>query len=64
MPLKKGKSKKVVSDNIAEMMSSYAETGKIGNIFPKNKKHAREIAIAAAMNTAGKSKKSSRKKKK
>jgi uncharacterized protein YoaH (UPF0181 family) len=42
MPLKKGKSKKVVSENIREMMHSG---------------HSQKQAIAAAMNSAGKSKK-------
>jgi hypothetical protein len=40
MPLKKGKSKKVISENIAEMISSG---------------HKRSQAIAAALNTARKS---------
>ncbi len=46
MPLKSGK--KNLSSNIAEMMRSYKETGKIGNTTPKNKKHAAKIAAAAA----------------
>ena len=41
MPLKKGKSRKVISDNIAEMMHSG---------------HPQAQAIAAAMNMAGKKK--------
>lgn len=48
MPLKKGKSKKVQSSNIKEMMDAYDKTGKIGNITPRNRKHAQEIAIAAS----------------
>ena len=56
MPLKSGKSKKTISSNIREMVRSYEETGRIGNIRPKNKKHAVKIAVAAAMRKAGKSK--------
>lgn len=57
MPLKKGKSKKTISQNIAEMMDSYAKTGKIGNIKPRNRRHAMQIANAAAHTKAGKGKK-------
>lgn len=48
MPLKGGKSKSAISKNIKEMMQKYHDTGKIGNTTPKNKKHALEIASAAA----------------
>lgn len=64
MPFKKGKSKKVVRENIAELMESYQDTGKIGNITPKNKEHARKIAVAIAMDKAGKTDKSKKRKKK
>ena len=46
MPLKKGKSRKVISDNIAEMMHSG---------------HPQAQAIAAAMNMAGKKKRAAAK---
>lgn len=49
MPLKAGKSKKTVSNNIAEMMRSWKKTGKIGNTRPKNKAQALKIAQAAAI---------------
>ena len=54
MPLKGGKSDKAHSDNVAEMMRKYNDTGKIGNITPKNKKHALAIANAAAYRQARK----------
>ena len=57
MPLKAGKSKAMISANIAEMMRSWKETGKIGNIRPKNKKEALKIAQAAAYRKAGRTRK-------
>ena len=48
MPLKPGKSQKVRSENIAEMMRSWEKTGKIGNTSPKSAKEALKIANAAA----------------
>lgn len=48
MPLKAGK--KNFSSNMEEMMGKYKMTGKMssGKIKPRNKKHARRIALAAA----------------
>lgn len=57
MPLKKGKSKKVISENIGEMMNKFDETGTIGNSTPANRKKAQKQAVAAALNKAGKSRK-------
>ncbi|MDI3281610.1 MAG: hypothetical protein QJR13_09590 [Bacillota bacterium] len=57
MPLKPGRSDEVISRNIEELMHTYHETGKIGNIKPKNEKHAREIATAIAYREAGRSRK-------
>lgn len=48
MPLFKGKSSKIVSQNIREMMDAFKKTGKIGNTKPKSAAHARRIAAAAA----------------
>jgi len=56
MPLRKGKSKKIISQNIEELINAYKERGKIGKIKPKSKKHARKIAVAIAMKKAGLSK--------
>ncbi|HOM27150.1 MAG TPA: hypothetical protein PKV21_06555 [bacterium] len=55
MPLKKGKSKKVISENIKELIHSYEEKGKIGNVKPKSKKQAQKIAVAIALQQARKS---------
>lgn len=54
MPLKSGKSKATISNNIAEMIRAYKKSGKIGNTKPKNKKHAAKIAAAAAYSKARK----------
>jgi hypothetical protein len=57
MPLKKGKSSKVVNSNIKELVDEYTKgDGKIGNIKPKNKKHAQKIAVAIALKESGKGK--------
>jgi len=57
MPLKPGRSKKVISANIREMMRKYERTGKIGNTRPKNKQQAVRIASAAAYRKARQGKK-------
>jgi len=55
MPLKQGKSQKVVSSNIGEMVGSYKKTGKIGTSKPKSKEKAIKQATAIALSEAGKS---------
>ena len=50
MPLKSGK--KNVSSNIKELMDTYKSSGKIGNVTPKNKKHAAKVAAAIAYKKA------------
>jgi hypothetical protein len=55
MPLKKGSSKKTISGNIGELMSSYKKTGKIGTSKPKSTAKASKQAIAIALSEAGKS---------
>lgn len=54
MPLRKGKSQKIISSNIREMIDSWKETGKIGNTKPKSMAQAIRIASAAAYTTARK----------
>lgn len=58
MPLKKGKSKKIISENIGELVDTYKETGKIGTSNPKSKKAAIKQSIAIAYSNARKTKKS------
>lgn len=52
MPLKKGKSKKVISDNIKEIMHSYHKKGRIGTSIPETNKKAQKQAIAIAISMA------------
>jgi len=54
MPLKKGKSKKVISENIEEIMHSYHEKGTIGTSSPKSNEKAQKQAIAIAFSMAKK----------
>ena len=56
MPLKKGKSKKVISENIRELMHSFHQTGKIGTSTPESNKKAQKQAIAIAFDMAEKKK--------
>lgn len=59
MPLKPGKSDKVVSENIKELMEDYKHgDGKIGNNRPANATKAQKMAVAIALKKAGKSRKS------
>ena len=57
MPLKKGRSRKVVDSNISELVRTYKQTGKIGNSKPASGKKAQDQAAAIAMERAGKSRK-------
>jgi len=56
MPLKKGKSKKVISENIEEIMHSYHEKGMIGTSVPASNSKAQKQAIAIAFSLAKKKK--------
>ena len=57
MPLKAGKSNKVVSGNISEMMHKYKATGEIGTSKPASAGKAQKQAVAIALSKAGKSRK-------
>lgn len=57
MPLKKGKSQKVISSNIKELVKSYKQNGKIGNSEPESMEKAQKQAAAIAYSKANKSKK-------
>lgn len=57
MPLKSGKSKKVIGENIAEMTRKYKATGKIGTSKPKSMRAAQKQAAAIAYSKAGRSRK-------
>lgn len=56
MPLKSGKSQKVISENIGEMVRSYKKKGTLGTSKPKSKSAAVKQAVAIAYSKAGKSK--------
>jgi len=60
MPLKRGKSAKVVSENIKELLDEYKRgDGKIGNTRPTSAKKAQKMAVAIALKKAGKARKPS-----
>jgi predicted RNase H-like HicB family nuclease len=60
MPLKRGKSGKVVSENIKELLEEYKHgDGKIGNNRPASAKKAQQMAVAIALKKAGKARKPS-----
>jgi hypothetical protein len=54
MPLKKGKSNKVISFNIKELVDAYKTKGKIGTSKPASKAKAIKQAVAIAYSKAGK----------
>lgn len=56
MPLKKGRSKKVIGSNIGEMVRKFKKTGKIGTSSPGGMKSAVSQAAAIAYSKAGKAK--------
>ena len=55
MPLKAGSSQQTIAANIGELRGTYKQKGKIGNVKPRSKEHARKISVAIAMKKAGKS---------
>jgi hypothetical protein len=56
MPLKKGRSPKVISSNISEMMKKYERSDKIGTSKPSSKGKALDQAVAISLSSAGKKK--------
>lgn len=48
MPLIKSGSEEALSNNIAEIIRSYKQTGKIGKASPSSLAKARKMAIAAS----------------
>ena len=54
MPLKKGKSKKVISSNVKELLHNYKKKGTIGTSRPKSIKQAQKQAAAIAYSKARK----------
>jgi hypothetical protein len=52
MPLKKGKSKKVINSNIKELLHNYKKDGTIGTSHPKSMKKAQKQAVGIAYDKA------------
>ena len=48
MPLKKGKTNKILHQNISELMGTFKKSGKIGTSKPKSKKAAQKQSAAIA----------------
>ena len=62
MPLKKGSSEAVVSSNIGTLVDDWKKNGSIGTSHPPSKEKAVKQAVAIALNKAGKSRNTVRKK--
>ena len=54
MPLQKGKSKKVISSNIKELLHKFKQDGAIGTSHPKSMEKAQQQAVAIAYTEARK----------
>ena len=54
MPLKNGKSKKVISSNVEELLHEFKQTGTIGTIHSKSMEKAQKQAVAIAYSKAKK----------
>ena len=58
MPLKKGSSNKVVSQNVRKVMREWEQGGTLGNSpRPKSRQAALKQAVAASLSSAGRSRK-------
>lgn len=57
MPLKTGRSKKVISSNVKELVDTYKAKGKIGTSKPASKAAAVKQAVAISLSKAGVQKK-------
>lgn len=57
MPLKKGSSQEVVSNNIKVLVDEWEKDGSIGTSHPPTKRRAVKQAVAIALTAAGKSRK-------
>jgi hypothetical protein len=60
MPLKKGSSQEVVSSNIKTLVDDWKKDGSIGSSHPPTKQKAITQAVAIALTSAGKSRKTRR----
>lgn len=58
MPLKRGSSQKTISANVSKLVHEYDDDGTIGTSHPKSRKKAVKQAVAIALSTAGKSRRS------
>jgi hypothetical protein len=54
MPLKNGRSKKVINSNVKELLHNYKKKGKIGTSHPKSIKQAQKQAAVIAYSKARK----------
>jgi len=57
MPLKSGKSNKVVSSNVQKIVDDWQKDRKIGTSRPKSKKQAVRQAVAISLQKAGRKQK-------
>ncbi len=60
MPLKKGRSNSVVSTNIKTIVDAWKKDGAIGTSHPTSKRSAVKQAVAIALSSADKSRKTHR----
>jgi hypothetical protein len=57
MPLRKGRSRKIVGANVRTLVHEYEDSGHIGASHPVSKKKAVKQAVAIALSKAGLSRK-------